>query len=170
MTSPVSSGGTTTVITQVPAPPSPVPAGAVQRPQGGGQSGGTGPSSSGGSSGGGGKGGGGKSGSGGGKSGGGGKGKGAAPQSKFSKFRKFGPGWKSLKPRSPARPPTRLADAGGFLSGLALYTVAIIYVRYGPEGWKGWLEAKFLNKPMATSATGATGTKPKTKSGGTAAV
>lgn len=75
-----------------------------------------------------------------------------------------GPGWKSFAPRSPARLPTRAADAGGFLSGLALYMVVVIYIRYGPEGWKGWLAAKFLNRPMA-SPTGGTGTKPKAKSG-----
>lgn len=65
-----------------------------------------------------------------------------------NRFRELGPGWGSFKPTSPARLPTRVQDAGGFLTGLALYTVVIIYVRYGPEGWKGWLAAKFLNQPM----------------------
>lgn len=46
------------------------------------------------------------------------------------------------------RPPTRARDAGGLLAGLLLYTGAIVYIRYGPAGWKGWLSAKFLNKPM----------------------
>lgn len=46
------------------------------------------------------------------------------------------------------RPPTRAKDAGGFLAGLLLYTGVIVYIRYGPAGWKGWLKAKFLNKPM----------------------
>jgi hypothetical protein len=78
-----------------------------------------------------------------------------------------GPGWSSFKPTSPARVPTRAADAGGFLGGLALYAVVVIYIRYGPEGWLGWLSAKFLNKPI-TSAADATG--PTKKSGGKAAV
>jgi hypothetical protein len=47
-----------------------------------------------------------------------------------------------------------VADAGGFASGLLLYTVAIIYVRYGPDGWKGWLSAKFLNKPIDAPKSG----------------
>jgi hypothetical protein len=79
------------------------------------------------------------------------------------------PGWSSVKPSSPARPPRRLADTGSFLAGLALYTVAVTYVRYGPEGWKGWLRAKFLNQPM-TGATGAIGDKPKHANGGSRAV
>lgn len=82
---------------------------------------------------------------------------------------KTGPGWGSLRPRSPARVPTRAADAGGFLTGLALYTVVVIYIRYGPEGWKGWLSAKFLNKPMASGNQSSDG-KPKKRNGGTAAV
>jgi hypothetical protein len=49
----------------------------------------------------------------------------------WTRFRKMGPGWQSVKPTSPARLPTRVQDAGGFLTGLALYTVVIIYVRYG---------------------------------------
>jgi hypothetical protein len=85
---------------------------------------------------------------------------------KTAGFRQMGPGWQSVKPTSPARLPTRMSDAGGFLSGLALYTVVVIYIRYGPEGWKGWLAAKFINKPMdATAVTGALGTKPKSGSG-----
>jgi hypothetical protein len=86
---------------------------------------------------------------------------------KTSRFRKLGPGWSSVQPTSPARLPTRMSDAGGVLSGLALYTVVVIYIRYGPEGWKGWLGAKFLNKPMdATGPTGALGLKPKNSGSG----
>jgi hypothetical protein len=85
----------------------------------------------------------------------------------FQDVNASGPGWGSLRPTSPARVPTRAADAGGFLSGLALYAVVMIYIRYGPAGWKGWLSAKFLNKPL-TGANGASG--PTTKSGGKAAV
>jgi len=86
-----------------------------------------------------------------------------------SATRSRGPSWGSLRPRSPARVPTRTADAGGFLTGLALYTVVIIYARYGAEGWKGWLSAKFLNKPLTTTTNPSTN-KPTTKKGGTAAV
>lgn len=77
-----------------------------------------------------------------------------------------GPGWKAFKPTSPAKPPTRVADAGGFLSGLALYAVVVIYIRYGAEGWKGWLKAKFLNQPMTSKTDGSVAGKPKTKKGG----
>lgn len=67
--------------------------------------------------------------------------------------------WSALKPTSPARPPTRVSDAGGFLAGLMLYSVVTIYIRYGAAGWRGWLSAKFLNKPMSsTSAASASGT------------
>jgi hypothetical protein len=103
---------------------------------------------------------------------GGGKGSGgqtpAAP-SAGGGLRNSGPGWAAFKPTSPTKPPTRLADAGGFLSGVALYMVVVIYIRYGPEGWKGWLSAKFLNKPIASGNSTASG-KPKTKNGGAAAV
>lgn len=92
-----------------------------------------------------------------------------AGPSAWQQFRTMGPGWQSAKPSSPARPPARMADAGGFLTGLALYTVVVIYLRYGPAGWKGWLSAKFLNKPMAPAAS-ASGSKPTTTSGGKAAV
>lgn len=77
-----------------------------------------------------------------------------------------GPGWKSFRPTSPARVPTRAADAGGFAAGLALYTVAIIYIRYGPEGWIGWLKAKFLNQPIDPAGGGVQqATTPTTKNG-----
>ncbi len=48
-------------------------------------------------------------------------------------------------------PPKRLqsGDLGGFMAGLLLYTLALNYLRYGPEGVTGWLGAKFLNKPAA---------------------
>lgn len=81
-----------------------------------------------------------------------------------------GPSWKQFRPTSPTKPPRRLADAGGFATGLALYTVVVIYIRYGPSGWTGWLKAKFLNQPMGDSTSTSSATKPKTKKGGTAAV
>lgn len=62
----------------------------------------------------------------------------------------WGGKWQTFKPRDLRRRPTR-ADAGGFVGGLMLYTVVIIYIRYGPAGWKGWLKAKFLNQPMGAS-------------------
>lgn len=46
------------------------------------------------------------------------------------------------------KPPTRARDAGGLAFGLLLYTAVITYIRYGAEGWTGWLSAKFLNKPL----------------------
>ena len=58
----------------------------------------------------------------------------------------------SWAPTSPTSPPSRVADAGGLLTGALLYTVVITYIRYGPSGWTGWLKAKFLNNPMSTSA------------------
>lgn len=78
------------------------------------------------------------------------------------RYRQMGPGWSAVKPASPAKLPTKAADAGGFLTGLALYTVAVIYIRYGPEGWKGWLKAKFLNQPMP--AAGSSNKTPPKKS------
>jgi hypothetical protein len=83
----------------------------------------------------------------------------------WDRYRRMGPGWDSVKPTSPARLPTRVQDAGGFLTGLALYTVVIIYVRYGPEGWKGWLKAKFLNQPMDVAEMSSTKAKPSTGKG-----
>lgn len=46
-------------------------------------------------------------------------------------------------------PPKRLTarDGSGFLFGLLLYVLGLNYLRHGPEGVKGWLAAKFLNKP-----------------------
>lgn len=60
--------------------------------------------------------------------------------------------WSSFKPSSPLTGHTRMQDASGLLTGVLLYTVVIVYVRYGAAGWKGWLSAKFLNKPMSSSA------------------
>jgi hypothetical protein len=56
--------------------------------------------------------------------------------------------WASGSWRPTLTPPRRVHDAGGLLVGMALYTVTITYLRYGPAGWKGWLAAKFLNRPM----------------------
>jgi hypothetical protein len=56
--------------------------------------------------------------------------------------------------QAPARP----RDAGGLLAGMFLWVGVSVYLRYGPAGWKGWLSAKFLNKPMQGLPTPA-GTK-----------
>jgi hypothetical protein len=46
-------------------------------------------------------------------------------------------------------PPKRLTvnDGAGFLGGLLIYILALNYLRYGRAGVKGWLGAKFVNRP-----------------------
>ncbi len=46
-------------------------------------------------------------------------------------------------------------EGAGFLLGLFLYALFINYLRAGPAGVRGWLAAKFLNKPVGapTSST-----------------
>ena len=39
-------------------------------------------------------------------------------------------------------------DVSGFALGLVLYALVVSYIRYGKEGPKGWLAAKFLNAPI----------------------
>lgn len=39
-------------------------------------------------------------------------------------------------------------DWGGFAFGLILHALVVSYIRYGKEGPKGWLRAKFLNRPI----------------------
>jgi hypothetical protein len=53
-------------------------------------------------------------------------------------------------------PPRRLTagDASGFAAGLVLYCLFINYLKYGPKGVRGWISAKFINKPL-------TGVTPK---------
>lgn len=53
-------------------------------------------------------------------------------------------------------PPKRLnaGDASGFALGLVLYCLFINYMKYGPPGVRGWISAKFVNKPL-------TGVQPK---------
>jgi hypothetical protein len=48
-------------------------------------------------------------------------------------------------------PPKKLngGDVGGFLAGLGLYALALNYLRHGPDGVKGWMAAKFLNRPAS---------------------
>jgi hypothetical protein len=46
-------------------------------------------------------------------------------------------------------PPKKITanDGAGFLGGLLLYVLALNYLRYGKDGVKGWLGAKFVNRP-----------------------
>lgn len=48
------------------------------------------------------------------------------------------------------KPPSRLtaADASGFAFGLIAYAIALSGIKYGPAGVRGWISAKFVNKPM----------------------
>ncbi|MEN8672579.1 hypothetical protein [Nocardioides sp.] len=61
-------------------------------------------------------------------------------------------------------PPKKLdaGDVGGFLAGLLVYTLALNYIRSGPEGITAWLRAKFLNEPTddLDDATKKRGKKP----------
>jgi hypothetical protein len=69
-----------------------------------------------------------------------------------------GGSWKPVAPH-------RARTPGSLLTGLALYIIAITYIRYGPIGWKGWLAAKFINQPMTASelaGTKSTASPPKT--------
>ena len=53
------------------------------------------------------------------------------------------PGPRFIPPRS-----TNPRDWGGFAFGLIVHALVMSYIRYGKEGPKGWLRAKFLNKPI----------------------
>lgn len=58
-------------------------------------------------------------------------------------------------PSPTLKPPRRLdsGDLAGFLTGLLLFTLGLNYLRYGVDGPKAWLSAKFLNK-VTLPATG----------------
>lgn len=47
-------------------------------------------------------------------------------------------------------PPSRLSakDASGFAFGLIAYAIVLAGIKYGPAGVRGWISAKFVNKPM----------------------
>lgn len=47
-------------------------------------------------------------------------------------------------------PPKKLSagDASGFAFGLIAYALFINYLKYGPSGVRGWIAAKFVNKPL----------------------
>lgn len=53
------------------------------------------------------------------------------------------PGPRFIPPRS-----AKASDWGGFAFGLVLHALVMSYIRYGKEGPKGWLKAKFLNQPI----------------------
>lgn len=53
------------------------------------------------------------------------------------------PGPRLIPPRS-----TKAKDWGGFAFGLVVHALVMSYIRYGKEGPKGWLRAKFLNRPI----------------------
>lgn len=62
-------------------------------------------------------------------------------------------------------PPKKLtaSDGAGFLGGLLLYVLALNYLRYGKDGVKGWLGAKFVNRPFyPPDDSGADGSKDTT--------
>lgn len=46
-------------------------------------------------------------------------------------------------------PPRKLSggDLGGFVAGLFAYAIFLNYIRFGQDGVKSWLRAKFLNEP-----------------------
>jgi hypothetical protein len=48
----------------------------------------------------------------------------------------------------PPRTPFGGKDWAGFALGLVLHALVVSYIRYGKAGPKGWLSAKFLNKPI----------------------
>lgn len=59
-------------------------------------------------------------------------------------------------------PPKRItaSDGAGFLGGLLIYVLALNYLRFGRDGVKGWLAAKFVNRPwMPPDDTGGDGDK-----------
>jgi hypothetical protein len=45
-------------------------------------------------------------------------------------------------------------DVGGFALGLVLHALVVSYIRYGKDGPKGWLKAKFLNDPIGEDDLG----------------
>lgn len=48
-------------------------------------------------------------------------------------------------------------DTGGLLFGLIVYSLVINGIRYGMPGVKGWLSAKFVNRPVQGLAAGGAG-------------
>lgn len=44
---------------------------------------------------------------------------------------------------------TPIEEGAGVLLGIVLYALLLNFVRYGPDGVRGWLAAKFINQPYA---------------------
>jgi hypothetical protein len=63
----------------------------------------------------------------------------------LGEFLTGGPKMPAPSLKLPRRPSSTQVVGFGF--GIVLYAVVITYLRYGPEGVKGWLGAKLLNKP-----------------------
>jgi hypothetical protein len=66
-------------------------------------------------------------------------------------------------------PPRRLNahDATGFAFGMVLYALALSAIRYGfPDGPKGWLSAKFINKVILSESPDGFQRRPGRKKGG----
>lgn len=59
-------------------------------------------------------------------------------------------GWHSPTLHAPRR--LSVADGSGFALGLVLYALGVNYLRHGPAGVRGWMAAKFLNRPDPTLA------------------
>lgn len=59
-------------------------------------------------------------------------------------------------PSPTLKPPRRIngGDLAGFATGLLLFTLGVNYLRYGSDGPKGWLSAKFLNKVTLSGVPG----------------
>jgi hypothetical protein len=59
---------------------------------------------------------------------------------------------------SPGGP--QVADTGaGVILGAVLWALVLNWLRYGAAGARGWLSAKFLNKPMQVNAATSAGAK-----------
>ncbi|MFC8717776.1 hypothetical protein [Kitasatospora sp. NPDC057198] len=83
-----------------------------------------------------------------------GPGRGARAKAGAAKAAKASAGYLSRgRWRPTLTPPTRARDTGSLLTGKLLYVGLITYIRYGTAGWKGWLSAKFLNKPIQGTAS-----------------
>lgn len=55
-----------------------------------------------------------------------------------------------VKPVLPRKPDA--GDLAGFCAGLVGYAIGLSYIRYGTDGPKGWISAKFINKPLTPTA------------------
>jgi hypothetical protein len=65
-------------------------------------------------------------------------------------------GLKGAVPTPTLKPPRSVKgkDVGGFALGLVLHALVVSYIRYGKDGPKGWLKAKFLNDPIGEDDLG----------------